>query len=164
MLQEGRALAFARPGVVLEAESPIRPALAYYTGQPYKTPGIREGLVLAIRRGLHCLIVSGGYGLVRAEEPIHRYRAHLNQTRSVWSSRIPAILREYVQSHGITRTTAVVSQGYANVIPGNLTQDDRHIIPTFSRSRDQGSALVVVPERVGAELRKVLVDLGVLAV
>jgi cytoplasmic iron level regulating protein YaaA (DUF328/UPF0246 family) len=44
------------------------------------------------------LIISGGYGVVRAEEPIHNYNAHLGtQTKAVWSRRLPVVLRDYVQ-------------------------------------------------------------------
>ena len=159
LLEEGRGLAFSRPGVELEIETPLRPALAYYTGQPYATAGVREALVLAIQRGLHCLIVSGGYGVLRAEEPIHRYKAHLSRTRTVWSHRIPAILRDYVERHGISRTITTVSQVYASVIPTNLTGNDRRVIPAFSKGTDHGAALRVVPERVGAALVDELSDL-----
>ena len=97
-LADGRRLAFQRRGTRLDEGSPLRPALAWYTGQPYATPGVHDGLVAAIEKGLHCLIVSGGYGVVRAEEPIHDYQAHLSKTRGVWARRLPAILRDYVES------------------------------------------------------------------
>jgi len=73
LLEEGRELAFQRPGTKLDRGSPLRPALEYYSGQPYKTEGVRDALVAAIMRGLHCVIVSGGYGVVRAEEPIRLF-------------------------------------------------------------------------------------------
>jgi len=158
-LTEGRSLAFQRPGTRLHHESLLRPALAWYTGQPYASSGVRDGLVAAIERGLHCLIVSGGYGVVRAEEPIHKYQAHLSHTRGVWSRRLPAILRDYVERNGITRTITVVSSVYAGVIPKNLTGDDVRYVPTFSAEVDQGAALQVVPARVGAHLTDVLAQL-----
>jgi hypothetical protein len=107
LLEEGRQLAFRRTSIDLN--SPARPAIPTYTGLPYATPGFREALVSQLRRGLHCLIISGGYGLVRPEEPIHKYEAHLQQTRAIWSKRIPAVLRDYVQRNGIRRTFAVFS-------------------------------------------------------
>lgn len=157
LLNEGRDLAFARPGTSLDSGSPLRPAIAYYTGQPYATPGVRDHLTEAIRRGLHCLIISGGYGVVRAEEPIHRYEAHLpTQTRSVWARRLPRILRDYVESNGIARTITVVSSGYAAVLPSDLTGNDTRLVPTFTRGAGSGAALRVVPERVGAHVAEVL--------
>jgi hypothetical protein len=51
MLIEGRKLAFERPGVRMDRESPVRPALAWYTGQPCATPGVRDGLIAAIAEG-----------------------------------------------------------------------------------------------------------------
>lgn len=156
-LQEGRDLAFERRGTSLDLHSPLRPALAWYTGQPYATPGVRERLVAAINRGLHCLIISGGYGVLRAEEPIHSYRAHLpSETRSVWARRVPLILQDYVTRNGIRRAITVVSGGYASALPEALCEHDVRHVPTFSRGVDSGAALRVVPERVGAE---VLADL-----
>jgi hypothetical protein len=50
---------------------------------------------------LHGLIISGGYGVVHAEEPIHNYNAHLgSKTKAVWSRRLPVVLR-YVQRNRI---------------------------------------------------------------
>jgi hypothetical protein len=77
VLEEGRHLAFARTSIDLA--SPTRPAIATYSGFPYATPGLRELLVSHLRRGLHCLIVSGGYGLVRPEEPITSMKPTCNR-------------------------------------------------------------------------------------
>jgi hypothetical protein len=158
-LADGRRLAFQRRGTRLDEGSPLRPALAWYTGQPYATQGVRDGLVAAIENGLHCLIVSGGYGVVRAEEPIHDYQAHLSKTRGVWARRLPAILRDYVERNGITRTITIVSNVYAAVLPRELTRDDVRYVPTFSPGVDQGAALQVVPARVGERLTDVLAQL-----
>jgi hypothetical protein len=159
-LEEERKIALERRGTSLDLHSPLRPALAWYTGQPYATPGVRERLVAAINRGVHCLIISGGYGVLRAEEPIHSYGAHLpTQTRSVWARRVPVILQDYVTRNGIRRAITVVSGGYASVLPGALCEEDARYVPTFSRGADSGAALRVVPERVGALVAEVLADL-----
>jgi hypothetical protein len=156
VLAAGRELAFRRKGTTLELGSPRRSALEYYSGQPYSTRGVRTSLVDAIGRGLHCLIISGGYGVVRAEEPIHKYQAHLGtQTRSVWARRLPEILQSYVQLQGITHTLVLLSQQYAACVP-ELTSDERRFVPTFSRDHDQGPAVRVVPAKIGEELRRVL--------
>ena len=73
LFREGRAQAFERTS--LDGSSLPTPALTRYSGQPYKTPGFVEAVLDAMARGLHVLVVSGGYGLVRAEEPIPGLRS-----------------------------------------------------------------------------------------
>lgn len=158
-LIEGRDLAFARKGVSLDATSQARPALSWYSGQPYKQKHFRELLLEGVRRGLHCLIVSGGYGLLLPEEPIHRYGAHMpTQTLTVWRQRIPLILRDYVRQQDITRTIGVFSSGYASVVPDDLTRNDRREIPRIE-DHDTGSAQTVVPRKVGESLVRTLSEL-----
>jgi hypothetical protein len=154
VLEEGRHLAFARTRIDLA--SPTRPAIAIYSGFPYATPGLRELLVSHLRRGLHCLIVSGGYGLVRPEEPIHQYEAHLQQTRGIWSNRIPPVLRDYVRRNDIRRTFAVFSGSYSSVVPSELTSRDWRGVEAFVAGVDEGSPLRVVPRKVGASLMRLM--------
>lgn len=128
LLLEGRDRAWRRKGVALYESSPLRPAIGYYTGRLYQAPGVRSLLLEAIRRGAHCLIISGGYGVLRAEEPIHNYNAHLPRTIDVWRPNIPTILRDYVSRQGISRTFGCFSRIYGSVLPVDLTGDDwRHI-------------------------------------
>lgn len=149
-LEEGRRLSLARTHVDLG--SPLRPALATYTGYPYATPGFRDLLVTHLRQGLHCLIISGGYGLLRPEEPIHTYQAHLQRTHSVWNRRIPELLRDYVRRNGIQRTFGVFTRSYASVVPDDLTNRDWRAVQTFDPERDQGAAMRAVPQKVGTVL------------
>ena len=65
LLFQGRQLAFELPGIALNRSTPLRPALAWY--RPYRTDGVRDALAEAIRQGLHCLIISAGYGVLRPE-------------------------------------------------------------------------------------------------
>jgi hypothetical protein len=102
LLLEGRSVAFARAR--LDTSSEHVPAIARYSGQPFLTAGVLPGVIAAMDRGLHVVIVSGGYGLVRAEEPIQDYEAPMQRTLTVWRSRIPEILRDYVSRNSITRT------------------------------------------------------------
>jgi hypothetical protein len=155
LLEHGRQLAFDRPGTALNLSSPLRPALAYYTGQPYATEGVLAALAEAIRHGLQCLIISAGYGVLRAEEPIHRYNAHMAQTRSVWARRLPAILADYVRRQHIDRSFVLLSRQYAACVP-QLTQTEQRMVPTFTRGRDPGSAIREVPARIGSELSRLL--------
>jgi hypothetical protein len=155
LLEQGRRLAFMRPGATLEPSSLLRHALAYYTGQPYATEGVREALVRAISRGLHCLIVSAGYGVLRAEEPIHRYNAQMTRTQLVWAPRLPVILADYVRRQRIDRSYVLLSQQYAACVP-QLTSTERRSVPRFTRGLDQGAPIRVIPSRIGAELSKLL--------
>lgn len=160
LLLTGRSEAFSRKGVAFYEQSVSLPAISYYTGQPYSTPGVRIALDAGIRRGLHCLIVSGGYGLLRAEEPIQRYNAYLGtQTRSIWNRRIPAILHDYVTRNKIMRSITVLSSAYAGVVPERLTKSDLRIVPTFDKSVEGGPAVRVVPEKVGLALAEQLSNL-----
>jgi cytoplasmic iron level regulating protein YaaA (DUF328/UPF0246 family) len=134
--------------------------MSYYTGQPYATTGVKEALIGAIRRGLHCSIVSGGYGVVRPEEPIHNYNAHLGtQTKGVWSRRLPVILRDYVERNQIDESIVLLSQQYAACIPA-LTANERRFVPSFRRGVDEGAALQVVPAMIGSELASTLASLS----
>lgn len=151
VLDEGRMLAWEQPSTSIDTESALRPALAYYTGQPYKTAGFRDLLIDAVRQGLHCLIVSGGYGLLRPEEPIHRYRAHMpTQTRSVWHRRLRRLLPAYVERQGIRRAYVTLSASYANCLPYDFAPEEWWAIPEFDAAVDRGSPMRVVPARVGA--------------
>lgn len=154
LLKEGRERAFAKTS--LDTSSKAMPAIALYSGQPYATPKFRDLLLADLRRGLHCLIISGGYGLLRAEEPIQAYQAHMSQTRTIWKHLLPEILRHYVQRNGITRTFGAFSSVYASVVPNNLTDDDWRAVPVHDSIKDHGAALRVVPEKVGAALVQLL--------
>lgn len=154
VLEEGRHLAFATTS--LDESSKLRPALAYYSGHPYRTHGLRDLLVDAINRGLHCLIISGGNGVVRPEEPIHSYRAHLSRTRSVWWEKVPEILREYVRRNAIERTFGAFSSGYSAVVPADLTGEDWRAVPSFDPATDEGIALTEVPKKVGQALESLM--------
>lgn len=155
LLEQGRQLAFHRPDTTLNMSSPLRPAIAYYTGQPYTTDGTRDALVEAIRHGLQCLIISAGYGVLRAEEPIHWYNAQMANTRPVWAQRLPAILADYVCRQHVDRSFVLLSRQYAACVP-QLTQTEQRKVPTFTPGRDPGSAIREVPARIGAELSHLL--------
>lgn len=154
ILDEGRSLAFKRTSVDLE--SPLSPALAWYTGQPYANSAFRNQLINAMANGLHCLIVSGGYGLLRPEEPIHFYKAHLSKTKTVWKYRVPQILEDYIRRNKIRRTFSSFSKGYADVVPLQLGEENWRAVAQFDSSIDQGAALQVVPKKVGNLLSSLL--------
>jgi hypothetical protein len=147
LLAEGRIEAFKR--AQLDASSTAVTALSRYSGQPYATRGVVDGILDAMSRGLHVVIVSGGYGLLRAEEPIQDYEAPMQRTITVWRRRIPAVLRDYVDRNGIRRTFGTFSRQYAAAVPDRLSEEDWRAIPNFDEIGREGSPMKVVPERVG---------------
>jgi hypothetical protein len=153
VLAQGRAKAFQRTR--LDQSSTPMPALARYSGQPYKTPGVIDGLIDAMAEGLHVLIVSGGYGLLRAEEPILRYEAQMQTTLTVWRSRIPEILADYVARNDIRRSFGAFSRVYSLAVPEQVTEEDWRAVPNFDALAG-GSAMTQVPERVAGLILSLL--------
>ena len=78
-------------------------ALARYEGTLYAVePALKRHLVYLIETdGLHVLIISASYGLVRPEERIHLYNATLSRRLAVWRYRIPMAIEDYVRRQGI---------------------------------------------------------------
>lgn len=148
-LAEGRELAFAIPGTCIDRQSPLTPALDLYTGNPYRVEGFKDRVIDALAKGMHCLIVSGGYGLLRPEEPIHSYKAHIQQTVRVWGPRVPRALADYVERNRIVEMFIACSTPYASL----LARDDygtatvHWCIPRVRPG--EGPALREVPRRVG---------------
>jgi hypothetical protein len=93
--------------------------------------------------------------VLRAEEPIHWYKAQIAQTRAVWTRRLPTILADYVRRQHVNRSFVLLSQQYAACVP-QLMQTERRSVPRFIRGSDPGSPLRVVPARIGAELSQLL--------
>jgi len=118
VLEEGRRLAFERPGVKVYDESPLVPALERYTGGMYRVPGFKERVVEAISAGVHCLIISAAYGVVHADEVIHDYEAEIGRTQGVWRPRLPIILSDYVTRNSIGTVFVGCSKNYARVLQG----------------------------------------------
>jgi hypothetical protein len=160
VLAEGRLRAFARKGVRLDRASAPIAALGCYSGQPYKTEGVVSGLRDAIARGLHVMILSGAYGLLRAEEPIHDYNAHISTTLSVWRSRIPIILRDYVTRNGIARAFGTFSRDYGKTVPDHFAEEDWRGVPCYAELGSDEPAVSVVPQRVAQLVLQFLEDPG----
>jgi len=93
----------------------LMPAYLRYRGQPYKHSATYIGE--AVAAGQRVLIVSGGYGLILADEPIGMYNKQF--ALSDWR---PGLLKEcildYAHHEGIRSVIAVMSRttGYAKLI------------------------------------------------
>ncbi len=101
----GPRLAAGREGLraTVRWDSPCHAALDYYDGLLYQVPGLREVVVGARASGLvELAILSGAYGLVYPEEPIHDYENRLNV--SYWRRQgLPEAVAELVERSGAKR-------------------------------------------------------------
>jgi hypothetical protein len=149
LLEEGRRLAFSRRCTSLDVHSPLRPAITWYTGRPYSVPGFHESLGKALERGLRCLVISGGYGLLRLDEPIHSYQAQMARTRTVWRVRLPTVLRDYVTRNDVRRVFGALSTAYYDAVGpsrwGPVDAQTWWCVPRFRPGVDPGSAMREVP-------------------
>lgn len=116
LLEEGRRRAFSVKRDALQPGSPLLPATVWYTGNPYKVPGFRAALDSAFQRGLRCLIVSAGYGLLRPDDPIHKYNLRMAETLPIWKRRLPDILADYISRKGVTRVFGALSAKYFEAV------------------------------------------------
>ena len=158
-LAEGRALAFARPRASLESESPFVMALALYSGHTYTIAGFSASILEALSQGTHCLIVSGGYGLVRPEEPIQRYNASMQHTATVWRPRLPNVLAEYIKQNEIARAFVACSCTYASALQGaDWTRDLRETWWYIPRLPARQGAMVKIPRLVGESIVSLVRD------
>jgi len=110
-LADARAANRARAGI---DERTLLPAWRRYTGFLYQQAAPAIGQAMA--EGSHILVISGGYGIVRADEPIGLYDAVFNP--SWWpGSLIEDCLLHYASRHGLTRVVALAggSTQYAGV-------------------------------------------------
>lgn len=135
-------------------EATLMPAWMRYQGSLYEAGN--EGLETGLRNGEHILIISGGYGLVMAEEPIGWYEAVLKPS---WWPRglLERCILEYASHHGLTEVTcfAGAKTPYAQVLRrvswrrSGLTRA-RLLSPDL---RGEGGAMRKGPEAQGEALR-----------
>ena len=96
-------------------ETSLIPAWQRYNGSLYQAS--RDAIESALDRGVHMIIVSGGYGLVLAAEPIGYYEAVFKT--SWWPARLlDEVLIEYLRQHKLRALCAIASAstGYARLL------------------------------------------------
>lgn len=102
-LDAARKANYARAHI---SETTLVPAWKRYNGTLYVSVG--KSLENAVAEGWHILILSGGYGVVLASEPIGIYEAVFRP--SWWKNRlIERVLAAYAARHGLTNVRAIVS-------------------------------------------------------
>ena len=147
--QLDRARARVREGARVD-ERTLVPAWQRYDGYFYTAA--REALSAAIRMGVHVLIVSGGYGVLLADELIGDYSARFDLT--CWpEDLLEKVIASYARHHRLKHMRAFLS----------ASSDDRKLvervhwraagvddavllIPKFLQ---QGDARIVVPRTQG---------------
>jgi hypothetical protein len=83
-------------GPAIDRSSPIRAALDYYDGHLYQTAGLRKAIADGmLGNRAEFLILSGAYGLLLPNEPIHHYDKSLYKPEWVRKGML-AILAEYI--------------------------------------------------------------------
>lgn len=148
-----------RDEIWFDRRTRLSPGLALYTGNQYKVPNFRERILDAILAGTHCLILSGGYGLIRAEEPIHLYAAEITQTRKYWADVIPEVLSEYIQRNDIRRVFIGCSSSYSAILKKKGWAGKAVVywcIPKLRRG--EGGAMVKVPKLTGEAIVNLIDD------
>ena len=96
-------------------ETSLIPAWQRYTGSLYQAG--RHAIETALDAGIHMIVVSGGYGLVLAAEPIGYYQAVF---KTAWWPRhlLEEVLIEYLRRNRLRAVCAVASATteYANLL------------------------------------------------
>ena len=131
-------------------------ALDYYDGILYQVPGFRQAVVEALRSGEpEFLILSGAYGMLFPEEPIHNYEKPLNAPYWV-GHRLPEVIEELVEKanvetvYGFLPKTTDYRKIFEAVDWGRL-KAERHVehVGLFSPQWRGGGAQVGVPRLLG---------------
>jgi hypothetical protein len=151
-LQAARARNAAEASV---DETLLLPAFRRYAGTLYEAAG--DSIQQAIRAGWHILILSGGYGLVRADEPIGDYDALLQVNR--WPGNvIQDSLVAYAYRHGLVRaiTFAGGSTPYAEVARRTAWKRSGLGADLLSPEVSGGGAMVKTPRALGEALVQLL--------
>jgi hypothetical protein len=101
---------------------------------------------------MRCLIVSAGYGVVRPDEPIHKYNLQMAQTLAIWKRRLPEILADYISRNGVKRVFGALSAKYYEAVADVQCRapDVEFLwrVPSHPRGA-LGSAMQEVPKAVG---------------
>jgi hypothetical protein len=133
-------------------EHRLIPAMNRYSGAFYQAAS--GELVQALEHGVHVLIISGGYGVLTAGEPIGCYDAAFNP--AWWPGNLVAdCISAYAARHGITSIVAFLaaSTGYARAFRGLDHIPDRarldRVLLVSAVAGDVGGAMRKVPHTLG---------------
>jgi hypothetical protein len=161
LLTDGRRKVAERFPQRFDQDSPLLPATAWYTGNPYKVPGFRDALDGALERGMHCLIVSAGYGLLRPDELIHKYNLKMSETLTIWRGVLPRVLEDYIAQNAIRTVFGAMSKKYYDAAAG-VSERLSNVgfwwcVPRHDRDAG-GAATQQIPEAVGHAVTNLIAD------
>ena len=125
-------------------EKTLVPAWQRYNGYLYKAKGAREMLCQAAEQGLHVLILSGGYGVLLADEPIGFYEARFKA--SWWPKNLlEEVIASYTRYHQLKYMRAFVSK----------SGDYRPLVKRVNWSAaGVDDAVLLVPEYAGGSAQR----------
>jgi len=151
-LRAARAMNAGEAGV---DESLLLPAFRRYSGTFYEAAG--DTIRQAIAAGWHILILSGGYGLVRADEPIGDYDAAL-QVRRWPGNVIQDSLTVYSRRHGLCQAVVFAGKAtpYAEVARRTRWSRSGLVAALLSPDVSGGGAMVKTPRALGEGLVQLL--------
>jgi hypothetical protein len=124
------------------------PAVDRYAGTLYKAggPGIRR----LLEAGTHVAIVSGGYGVVLAEEPIGLYDRRFKS--GDWPRKLAGrVLASYAERHDLETVLAFLARttSYAEVVRSAPWGSQVKRVELVSADHAGGGGMRVVPETLG---------------
>ena len=125
-------------------EKTLVPAWRRYDGYLYRAKGARETLCQAVEQGLHVLILSGGYGVLLADEPIGIYEARLNV--GWWpEDLLEEVIASYARLHQLKYMRAFVSK-----LTRPKSASYRLLVERVNwRAAGVDDAVLLIPECVG---------------
>jgi hypothetical protein len=135
----------------------LAPARERYSGALYRCAG--SAVVAAQAAGAHVLIVSGGYGVVLADEPIGTYDRRFKP--GDWPRKLAGrVLAEYAARHSIRRVVAFLARttSYANTVRSAPWPASVEQVELVSADHRGGGAMRIVPETLGEAFTAALSD------
>lgn len=136
-------------------ETTLLPAFRRYSGHLYVEAA--EDIAAAIKRGQRVLIISGGYGLALAQEPLGTYN-RMFSLRDWPSNLLERCLLSYTKREGVHSVVAVMSRstGYARLVEhvdwGRAGVTTTLVVPVVLH----GNAQVQGPRAQGEAIRALL--------
>ena len=152
LLEGGRSVVAEEYRDRFDLASDLLPATQWYTGNPYKVTGFRDSLYGALERGMRCLIVSAGYGLLRPDDPIQYYNVKMSDKgiKKIWKGRLPQILEDYVSRNGVRSVFGALSRNYYEAVADlqNRLSNVDLCVPPYDPHAG-GAPMKQIPEAVG---------------
>jgi hypothetical protein len=135
-------------------EARLMPAWRRYTGRLNKAARGGLGSALASGRLPHLLILSGGYGVVRATDPIGWYERELHLNDWKPSGMLGEVMCAYARRHGLSRVRAFAgsSTRYAKALQGVHRHGLTDVILYSPKGGSSGTTPIALGEALASML------------